>query len=100
MSEKLKIKLSIANRVYPLTIEANQEREAFKKNGGNLAFWGVGGTYQADLKTSEDEAPDQELFGTQDRDQLFYGNMGTVGLSYSQPIDRNTFFRANVGSSL
>lgn len=25
MSEKLKIKLSIANRVYPLTIEANQE---------------------------------------------------------------------------
>ncbi len=25
MSEKLKIKLSIANRVYPLTIESNQE---------------------------------------------------------------------------
>ncbi|MCF7569346.1 cell division protein ZapA [Sabulilitoribacter arenilitoris] len=34
MSEKLKIKLSIANRVYPLTIEANQEeglRKAAKK---------------------------------------------------------------------
>lgn len=34
MSEKLKIKISIANRVYPLTIEASQEeglRKAAKK---------------------------------------------------------------------
>ncbi|MDO7173654.1 cell division protein ZapA [Mariniflexile sp. AS56] len=34
MSEKLKIKLSIANRVYPLTIDASQEeglRKAAKK---------------------------------------------------------------------
>lgn len=34
MSEKLKIKLSVANRVYPLTVEASQEeglRKAAKK---------------------------------------------------------------------
>lgn len=35
MSEKLKIKLSIANRVYPLTIEANQE-EGLRKAAKNI----------------------------------------------------------------
>ena len=35
MSEKLKIKLSIANRVYPLTIEADQE-EGLRKAAKNI----------------------------------------------------------------
>lgn len=35
MSEKLKIKLSIANRVYPLTIDANQE-EGLRKAAKNI----------------------------------------------------------------
>jgi cell division protein ZapA len=35
MSEKLKIKLSIANRVYPLTIEAIQE-EGLRKAAKNI----------------------------------------------------------------
>ncbi|NMH86070.1 cell division protein ZapA [Flavivirga algicola] len=35
MSEKLKIKLSIANRVYPLTIEASQE-EGLRKSAKNI----------------------------------------------------------------
>jgi cell division protein ZapA (FtsZ GTPase activity inhibitor) len=35
MSEKLKIKLSIANRVYPLTIESSQE-EGLRKAAKNI----------------------------------------------------------------
>lgn len=35
MSDKLKIKLSIANRVYPLTIDANQE-EGLRKAAKNI----------------------------------------------------------------
>lgn len=35
MSAKLKIKLSIANRVYPLTIDANQE-EGLRKAAKNI----------------------------------------------------------------
>lgn len=35
MSEKLKIKLSIGNRVYPLTIEASQE-EGLRKAAKNI----------------------------------------------------------------
>ena len=35
MAEQLKIKLSIANRVYPLTIEANQE-EGLRKAAKNI----------------------------------------------------------------
>ena len=35
MSEKLKIKLSIANRVYPLTIDANQE-EGLRRAAKNI----------------------------------------------------------------
>ena len=35
MSKKLKIKLSVANRVYPLTIDANQE-EGLRKAAKNI----------------------------------------------------------------
>jgi len=35
MSEKLKIKLSIANRVYPITIDSNQE-EGLRKAAKNI----------------------------------------------------------------
>jgi hypothetical protein len=31
MDEKLKIKISIADRVYPLTVDFKEEGEAFKK---------------------------------------------------------------------
>ncbi len=37
MSEKLKIKLSIANRVYPLSIEASQE-EGLRKAAKSIDF--------------------------------------------------------------
>ncbi|WP_282136061.1 cell division protein ZapA [Seonamhaeicola maritimus] len=37
MSEKLKIKLSIANRVYPLTVGANQE-EGLRKAAKNIEY--------------------------------------------------------------
>ncbi len=37
MSEKLKIRLSIANRLYPLTIEPNQE-EGLRKAAKNIDF--------------------------------------------------------------
>lgn len=93
----LKLGIGIGTSAVPSYQDAAFRLNFPQENGSNFSIWGVGGIYNADLKTSEDEAPDQELFGTQDRDQLFYGNMGSLGMSYTKPINKDTYIRANVG---
>ncbi len=71
------------------------------KNGGNLSVFGIGGTSNVDIKISEEEAPSEEtlIFGSNDRDQLFWSRMGIVGATYTQPIDENTFVKVGAAAS-
>lgn len=93
----LRLGIGIGTSAIPQYQDAAFRLNFPQKDGSNFAVWGVGGLYNADVKTSTDEAPDQELYATQDRDQRFFGNMGSLGMSYTKPIDKHTFFRANVG---
>ena len=72
-----------------------------QKNGGNLAVWGIGGYSQIDIVLSGEEAPSEEtlIYGSNDRDQYFGSNMAIAGISYNQPIDKNTFFKATLAGS-
>jgi hypothetical protein len=72
-----------------------------QKNGGNLAFWGIGGASTIDIILSEAEVPDTStlIFGSNDRDQYFSSRMGIVGLTYTQPLNTETFFKATVAAS-
>ena len=71
------------------------------KNGGNLAFFGIGGTSRIDIVLSEDLAVDTStlIFGSNDRDQYFGSRMGIIGATFTQPININTFVKAGVSAS-
>lgn len=72
-------------------------------NGGNLAFWGIGGFSRVDVKNSDIEGPwiltDPDLYAESDRDQVFTSQMGVAGLTYTQPINLSTFFKITVAAS-
>ncbi len=71
------------------------------KNGGNLSVFGIGGTSSVDIRISDEVAPDTTtlIFGSNDRDQLFWSRMGVVGATYTQPVDENTFVKVGVAAS-
>ena len=72
-----------------------------RKNGGNIALWGVGGFSTIDIVQSDQEAPtgETDLFASNDRDQYFTTWMGVGGLSWTQPLDQNTFVKATLSAS-
>jgi len=72
-----------------------------RKNGGNLAFFGIGGKSNIDILISDEEAPSTEtlIYGSNDRDQFFGSQMATVGATYSQPLDEDSYFKATVAAS-
>ena len=72
-----------------------------RKNGGNIALFGIGGVSDIDILISEEEAPSTEtlIYGSNDRDQYFGSRMGMIGLSYSQPLDEDSYFKATVAAS-
>ena len=72
-----------------------------RKNGGNLAIWGIGGLSTIDIVLSDAERPDTStlIFGSNDRDQYFSTNMGILGATYTQPLNKNTFVKAGVAYS-
>ncbi len=71
------------------------------KNGGNLAIWGIGGLSTIDIVLSEQAAPDTStlIYGSNDRDQYFTTNTGVVGITYTQPLNKNTFLKAGLAAS-
>lgn len=72
-----------------------------RKNGGNLAIWGMGGLSTIDIILSEQAAPDTStlIYGSNDRDQYFTTNTGVIGVTYMQPLNKNTFVKAGAALS-
>ena len=72
------------------------------KKGGSLAFWGIGGDSEIDIALSKTQTePDTStlIYGSNDRDQFFSTSMFTVGATYTQPLNKNTFLKAGVAYS-
>lgn len=93
----LKLGLNIGTSAIPFYQDAAFRLNFPQKNGANFALWGVGGNYRADVKRSRNNQPTQELYGKSDRDQYYFGNMGVIGMSYTKPLNTDTYFRANLG---
>lgn len=72
-----------------------------RKNGGNIAFFGIGGVSDIDILISNEEVPSTEtlIFGSNDRDQYFGSNMGMVGVTYSQPLNASSFFKVTLSAA-
>ena len=69
------------------------------KDGGNLSFFGIGGTSSIAIKISDQVKPANDFYGEDDRDQYFSTRMGVTGVSYLKTIKKSTFMRAGIGLS-
>ena len=80
MSEKLKIKLSIANRVYPLTIEASQE-EGLRKAAKNI---------EAMIKQFE------QSYSVRDKQDV----LAMCALQFASQVEQKTIDKENVNEHI
>src|SRR5690606_11173321 len=80
MSEKLKIKISIANRVYPLTIEASQE-EGLRKAAKNI---------EAMIKQFE------QSYSVQDKQDV----LAMSALQFAAQVEQKSIDKTNVNQHL
>jgi hypothetical protein len=71
------------------------------KKGSNIALWGIAGQSYVDILISDQETPSTEtdLFSDNDRDQHFGSKVGVAGLTYTKPIDKNTFLKSTISVS-
>lgn len=70
------------------------------KNGGNISFFGLGGTSSIDILISEQNPEDIEIYGDTDRDQYFKTKMGIVGANYSKSLNSSTFVKLTLATSV
>jgi hypothetical protein len=70
-----------------------------KDNKGNLSFFGIGGSSNIDINISNQTESSTELYGDNDRDQLFASKMHIWGSSFQYNIDKNSYFKATVATS-
>lgn len=69
------------------------------KNGANLSLWGIGGNSSIDILISDQEKPERNIYGDNDRDQYFGTGVGMMGLTYTKPINPQTFVKTTLAVS-
>ena len=69
------------------------------KKFGDISFFGIGGSSKVDIVLSDKE-PNDEIYGQKDRDQYFRTSMGVVGVNHSYSINKNTFSKLTLSTSI
>lgn len=69
------------------------------KGGGSLSAFGIGGASDIDILISEQEIPERNIYGSNDRDQYFGTKMGVAGISYTKALNQNTMLKATLAAS-
>lgn len=70
-----------------------------QKNGASFSVWGFGGTSTVDIMISEQTVDDRNIFGQNDRDQYYTSKMAVTGVTYTKPINKQTFVKATLAAS-
>ena len=69
------------------------------KNGGQLAFFGMGGSSDIAIIISDFKEYTEDLYGEGDRDQKFGTSMITSGLNYKKSLSEKTFISSTLAYS-
>lgn len=97
MFEALKIK--IGTDAVPRYQDASFKLNFPMGKFGNLSFFGIGGKSHIDIMISNQKESSSELYGEDDRDQLFGSSMGVIGAAYLVNISKRSYLRAVVAKS-
>ncbi|HEX8549271.1 MAG TPA: TonB-dependent receptor [Cytophagaceae bacterium] len=69
------------------------------KKLGEISLFAIGGSSKIDIVLSDKE-PSDEIYGQKDRDQYFRTSMGVIGINHLYSINKNTFSRLTVSTSI
>ena len=70
------------------------------KGGVNFAIFGIGGDSNIDIILHEPkEEEDDELYGSNSRDQYFGSSTGVIGMNYTKPINKTMYYKATISAS-
>jgi len=70
------------------------------KKSSNISVFGIGGTSRIDILLSKAKVDEVELYGQNDRDQIFGTSMGLLGTTYAKTINAKTYFKTTVAGYL
>ncbi len=69
------------------------------KNNSSISFWGLGGYSTIDIKISDQDPSERNIYGDNDRDQYFTSYMGVFGVTYNKSFNKNTYFKVSASTS-
>lgn len=71
------------------------------RKGGHLSLWGISGKSNIDILISNQKDPSEiDLYGENSKDQYFGTGMAIGGLTYSKPINENTYIKSTLSGSI
>jgi len=71
------------------------------KSGANLAIFGINGMSDIDILISDQNDPNEvDLYGENDRDQLFGTRLGIFGMTFSKALNEKTFLKSTTSASI
>jgi len=71
------------------------------KNEANLSFFSISGKSDIDILISNQEDPSEvDLYGENDRDQLFGTRIAIIGSTYSKALNEKTFIKSTTAASI
>lgn len=92
--------ISIGTSAVPKYQDASFKLNFPGKNESNFAIFGLGGTSSVDILISEQTDPSEvDLYGENDRDQLFRTRMGVLGMTYSKAFKNNAYLKSTLAVS-
>lgn len=94
-----KLNIRIGTDAVPRYQDASFKVNIPLKNKGNLSFFGIGGTSKIDIMISDQEESSKELYGDDDRDQLFGSSMGVLGAALTLNTGKKSYIRAVLAQS-
>jgi hypothetical protein len=70
------------------------------KKGGNVSLWAMSGISRIDILISEQKNKNElETFGVNDKDQYFRTGMAVGGITYSKPLNEDTYIKSSLAMS-
>lgn len=94
-----KLGIDIGTSAVPRYQDGSFKLHVPTKGGGALSLWGIGGKSSIDIMISDQEVPERNIYGDNDRDQYFRTGMGMVGATYTKPLNELTYIKTTLAVS-
>ena len=91
--------INLGTTATPFYQDASFKLNYPQKKGGNLSFFGIGGTSSIDILISEQKPEEVEIYGNSTSDQFFSTRMGVLGMNYVKPLDESTFMKMTIATT-